>query len=102
MSCHIGCSSYQELQVFRDLWLVLFGDITLEAFASNLGDQWDAVSVSEDLAYDAGRISFFGELENQVFDLLRLIFEPGGWTSADGSGRARASSLSRVHASHAV
>ena len=86
MSCHISCSSYQELQVFRDLLLVLLGDIALKAFPSNLGHKRDAVSVAKDLTDDAGRISFFGELENQSFDLLRLILEPGGWTSTDWSG----------------
>src|SRR5207245_9436896 len=69
MPCHISCSPYQELQVFRDLWLVLPGDQMLKAFPSNLGHQRYAVSVAEDLTYDARRISFFGELENQILNL---------------------------------
>ena len=44
--------------------LVLLGDIALKAFPSNLGHKRDAVSVAKDLTDDAGRISFFGELEN--------------------------------------
>ena len=58
----------------------------LKAFPSNLGHQWDAVSVAEDLTYDAGRVSFFGELENQILDLFGLILEPSGRTSTDRSG----------------
>ncbi len=58
----------------------------LKAFPSNLGHQWDPISVAEDLTYDAGRISFFGELENQILNLFRLILEPSGRTSTDWSG----------------
>ncbi len=58
----------------------------LKAFPGNLGHQWDPVSVAEDLTYDAGRISFFGELENQILNLFGLILEPSGRTSADRSG----------------
>ena len=46
-------------------------------------DEWDGVLVSEDSAYAAGVVAFFGEFNYECFYFFGFVFAPAWGTSAD-------------------
>src|SRR2546427_1530578 len=86
----------QVLKILRKLRSTLFWNNLLKTSTGNLGNQRNAILVTENLPDKAGRVSLFRQFQNKGVHFFRLVLEPGRRTSADRSCGPSASSLTGI------
>ena len=84
VDCHALGFFHEVVEVFRHGWseVCSFEGVGY-AFASYGFSEGYGVLVSEDSAYAAGGVSFFGEFDDEGFYFFWFVFAPVGWSSAD-------------------